>query len=74
MSPYAVKHFAREKLTERSYKRDHPDYKHSQGFKRESLPVQALGKESARRAYAKAHRSIRQRGRVFLYSGDLPIE
>ena len=74
MSPHAVKHFAREKLTERSYKRDHPDYKHSQGFKRESMPVQAWAKASARLAYVKAHRHIRQRGRVVLYSEDLPME
>ena len=74
MSPHAQKHFARERLTERSYQRAHPDYRHSQGYKRESMPVQVFGKESARLAYVKAHRHIRQRGRVFLYSGDLPIE
>ena len=74
MSPHAQKHFAREKLTEHSYKRDNPDYKHSQGYKRESLPVQALAKHASRLAYAKAHRHIRQRGRVFSYSEDLPME
>mgnify|MGYP003150188894 CR=1 FL=1 len=74
MSPYAERHFARERLTERSYKRAHPDYRHSLGHKRVSEPVQAWGKASARLAYVKAHRHIRQRGRVVSYPNGVPME
>ena len=70
MSPHAAKHFARER---KRYSLD-AAYGHHLGYPRSSDPVQAWAKAAARLAYVKAHRPIRQRGRVVSYPAGLPME
>ena len=60
VSPHAAKHFARAR---KRYSLD-ADYGHHLGYPRESRPVQAWAKASARVSYRDAHKPIPQNAPV----------